>query len=219
MVLTPENAVARVNFAQANLQRDWSTVIFSDEKVFSSSNDCTKVLWRRNKTRYENHNILPTRRSGRITCGFWGWICGAGPGEIVAIPGRLDANGYRDILEEVFLPSARVLFPEGNIHLVQDNSPIHTARTVRNWFDNHPEIIVIPWPSKSPDLNIIENMWGLMVRNFGDDGNLRTMANLQQNVRDVWENQRGTNYCARLVDSMPRRLQSCIDNLGYYTKY
>lgn len=217
--LSAEHAVARLQFAEQHLNRDQGQTIFSDEKVFSTSDDIMPVLWRPNNTRYNPQNVQPERRSGRISCGFWGQICASGPGEIVQITGRLTGEDYKDILEDVFLPSARVFFPEGQITLVQDNSPIHTSRTVRQWFDQNPEIVCIPWPSKSPDLNPIENLWGLMVRNFNDRHNVRNRNELERNVKDVWENMRGSNYCEQLVNSMGKRLSDCIENRGYYTKY
>ncbi|KAK9687872.1 Transposase [Popillia japonica] len=44
--LTNEHAENRVRFARQNAGRDWQNVIFSDEKVFSTSDDSPKVLWR-----------------------------------------------------------------------------------------------------------------------------------------------------------------------------
>lgn len=219
--ITANHAAARLHFAQTNLNRNWQNVIFSDEKVFTTSNDTLKVLWRRKNTRYDVQNVQTTRRSGRISCGVWGWMSAAGPGEIVPITGRLTGDDYRDILEDVFLPSARVLFPDGPLYFVQDNCPIHTSRPVRTWFDNNPEVIRIPWPAKSPDFNVIENLWGLMVRQWNDTiiDNVRTVQNLTQNVCAVWDRLRGTNYCQTMVNSMPERLRDCINNNGYYIKY
>ena len=38
---------------------------------------------------------------------------------------------------------------------------MHTAQIVNNWFCNN-EVEVLEWPSRSPDLNIIENAWSLI---------------------------------------------------------
>ena len=72
-------------------------------------------------------------RSGHVTVNLWGWIFLHGVGELTDIEGRLNAEKYIEILEEVMLPSVRAYalpFPERFIFM-QDNSPIHTARIVQ----------------------------------------------------------------------------------------
>ena len=47
---------------------------------------------------------------------------------------------------------------------MQDNSPIHKARIVTQWFEEQQNITLFHWPSKGCDLNPIENVWGNIVR-------------------------------------------------------
>jgi hypothetical protein len=42
--LSPEQAAARVEFCQQNINRDWRKVIFSDEKTFMSSQEVRGVM-------------------------------------------------------------------------------------------------------------------------------------------------------------------------------
>ncbi|EFN63808.1 hypothetical protein EAG_12176, partial [Camponotus floridanus] len=45
-----------------------------------------------------------------------------------------------------------------------DNSAVHTSLETQTWFRNHPEIQLVNWPARSPDLNLIENVWAQMVQ-------------------------------------------------------
>jgi len=40
---------------------------------------------------------------------------------------------------------------------------IHTSRIVHSWFEEHEDAVQhLPWPGKSPDLNIIETHWSIL---------------------------------------------------------
>ncbi|CAH2011991.1 unnamed protein product [Acanthoscelides obtectus] len=87
-LLTEDHRKRRLQFCQENLNRDWSTVVFSDEKIFCTNTDYRPPLWRRNNTRYDPANIIPNRTTGRTTMGYWGWMTADGPLDLVSITGK-----------------------------------------------------------------------------------------------------------------------------------
>ncbi|KAF2891616.1 hypothetical protein ILUMI_14557, partial [Ignelater luminosus] len=112
IALSPAHREERVRFAQANLDRDrLRNTIFLDKKTLSSSQESVKLLYRRDRTRYEPQNIQSVRQSGRVTVGVFVWISAVGPGDLIEIGGRLDGEQYCQILSNNVLPGIRARFP------------------------------------------------------------------------------------------------------------
>jgi transposase len=116
------------------------------------------------------------------------------------------------------LPSVTHVFGERNFIFQDDNCRVHRARVVREFLDEQGGR-TLPWPSKSPDINPIENNWGRMTSiMYKNVFRPNTVEQLQQKIIDTCH-EISPEYTRELVSSMPRRLQMVIDNNGAMTKY
>ncbi len=82
------------------------------------------------------------------------------------------------------LPSADQLFKDADFIFQQDLAPARTAKSTKSWLNNH-GVGVLDWPANSPDLNPIENLWGIVkrkMRNKRPKNADELKANCQRNL-------------------------------------
>ena len=94
--------------------------------------------------------------------------------------------------------------------------PAHTAKSTNTGFNNH-GIIVLDWPANSPDLNPIENPWGIVQRKMRDSRPNNT-DELKATIRVTWASIT-PQQCHRLIASMPCHIDAVINAKGAPTKY
>ena len=76
---------------------------------------------------------------------------------------------------------------------------------------------VLPWPSASPDLNPIENIWGILKVRV----DRRKPLNKQELIaftQEEWEGI-GMDVIRRCIESMPDRLREVIEKNGNKIDY
>ena len=75
------------------------------------------------------------------------------------------------------------------------------------------------WPVYSPDMNIIENCWGHLVRmTYGNGRQFHSRQELMQCLQNKWK-EIHHEYIQELFKSMPDRIFQLIHKNGYKTDY
>ena len=73
------------------------------------------------------------------------------------VKGNLNAQGYQDILENNLWPVTAKYFPSEDFIFQDVHAPVHKARSTVEYKLRYAEPTMMA--SKSPDINIIKNMW------------------------------------------------------------
>ena len=123
----------------------------------------------------------------------------------------MNADFYIGILRE-HIPEVRVMLGD-DFRWQQDNDPKHNSHRARAFLEeNVPE--VIDWPSYSPDLNPIENMWVIVKRNV-EKRMPQNLAELEVFMVEEW-NKVPDSTLKYLIESMRDRCLEVIEKNFVY---
>ncbi len=166
----------------------------------------------------ERHRICCLKSSVKFpqSVMIWAAMLSAGVGPLCFLKSTVNAAIYQEILEHFMPPSADKLYGDADFIFQQDLAPAHTANGTKSWFNDH-GVTVLDWPANSPDLNPIENLWGIVKRKMRDT-RPNNADELKATVKETWASI-PPQQCHKLITSMPRRIEAVIKAKGTPTKY
>ncbi|PIC43982.1 hypothetical protein B9Z55_004510 [Caenorhabditis nigoni] len=212
--MTDVHKEKRLEFVKKNLATKWSTILFSDEKKWNLDGpDGNRSYWRDLR---KDPQIFSRRNFGGGSLMTWAGFCDGKKMKLQFISTRETSLAYQETLQKAIVPFFR---NRKRTHLFQqDNAAIHKSRSTMAWLAAK-GIKDLSWPACSPDLNPIENLWGLLARRVYHNGrqfnNIGELKDALQKEWDLVTEQELKN----LVASMPNRLIEVIQKNGGETSY
>ncbi|KAI6658383.1 hypothetical protein LOD99_11039 [Oopsacas minuta] len=165
-------------------------------------------------TKSNKKRIAPTTKHV-IKIHVWAAFSSMGTFTLCVMTNNINSETFLDIMEGYLITQSQV-YHESHWRLLMDNDPKHTSQKVRTWLaQNVPN--QIPWPSQSPDLNLIENLFPWVKQEILKLGP-RTIPKLKLNLEGVW-NRIQPDFLKPYWKSMPRRCQLVVEGNGYPINY
>lgn len=148
----------------------------------------------------------------------WGAFSSSGKLQLCYITSRMNSETYTEMLDAALIPFLEDVIGDRQFIFQQDNAAIHVSKNSREWFAAR-DIPLMEWPACSPDLNPIENLWGIMARDIYTNGRqFTTIKSLKEEIHKSWQRIENETL-SKLISSMPDRIFSVIQSNGGHTKY
>jgi transposase len=149
--LDDDHKKARKKWARQHQKRQWSNVMWCDEKCWNLYP--SKVYVRRG--RKERVPQVVKKHAIKLTC--WGAFSAWGYSQLFLFKGEMTKKLFKDAIEKKLIPYTRQ-HGIGRCWLQMDNSGIHHMNEVFQLFEDN-NIKPLWQPALSPDLNPMENVW------------------------------------------------------------
>ena len=206
--LKPHHIANRLQWAinKVTWVESWFKVFFSDEKKWNLDGpDGCQYYWHDLR---KEESFFKSRQFGGGSVMTWAAFSATERTEIIFLEGRQDSEKYINMFEEHMEPMLRA-----DSVFQQDNAPIHVSHYSKNYFSQH-SINLLEWPALSPDLNPIENLWGILVRKVYSGGKQYPNKELlKEAIRKAWA-EVPNETLSKLSKSMHKRCIQIIQSNG-----
>lgn len=175
-------------------------------------------VWRKSTEKWRSACLNVMKGLTKVSCMFWGCITRDGVGTLVPVKRNINSDKYIECLDSNLRSVIAKVFVANPYILQDDNATPHQSFRTSAWKTEN-IINTMDWPTQSPDLNIIENIWlSIKIELYKVENDINTRADLIVAVTKIWE-ELPQVYIKSLYSSIPRCLRHVILSKGYITKY
>lgn len=195
----------RLMWAKKNISTNWEKIIFSDEMTIFLNKDSNKCWYKK------GHKPIKETIKHSKKYNVWACITLGGLESYVIFKENMDSLKYIEILRTnlVIIYNEQYLFQ-------QDNSSVHKCKKVMNFFKEQ-NIKQIDFPSNSPDLNPIENLWSILKKEISKKRDINC-DNFYDTIDKSLKNIQ-YHYVFNCISNMHVRIGELIKNKGLHINY
>jgi len=181
-----------------------------DEKRFTVQSDAGK---RHVHVLHPNEAFTPRATHGAFGCNYmalvsqWGWL-------LVELEEYTSSNSYLRTMKEKCIPFMQDHTPTNQqILLVADNCAGHKQVEVTMFLQKE-KVVQLPHPAQSPDLNIVEKLWGIMTNKLKAQPLAQSLGEFKAKIQEVWHQTCHTLDIESLVCSFVATCSTVVKQQG-----
>lgn len=199
---------------------EWKNIVFTDESGIDNSGRYRRFVFRPRNQRFNPKYVFQApNKSLRVN--FFGWTSAHGQGELIFYR-KMNSKVYCDCIAQM-IPILRETFGHDEFKIIHHNArfsdSVDTQRFLRA---NDYQKYFIPHPTYSPDMNIIENLWGilkhLVKKHMINYGQVRRTERLKDLIEEKWQ-QIPSETIINTYKSLPKRMRQIVEAQGNLIKY
>ena len=208
-----EERMARMDFCKKMLCDEGKLIyrtFFSDEMGIDLNKNHKHKVWQTSNEKIRRKSVI---ENVKLNC--WGAISAHGATSLDIYENGMNGERYKQVIKRRKAEMEQ-LYVDEDFYFVQDNHPAH--KVSEEWIVKEQGLRLIKLPKRSPDLNIIENLWGALKERIKCDAPSNEKE-LRASLLNNWEVLTKGNRLEPFFEGLHRRYLECISKGGLKLPY